>query len=392
MPFSPRLDTSIFDGVNSLIDTANEGIFFGTWNLTIRNATIEAIFKKNEKLTYGSCVLLPPPTDSLIFSNIKEIIKLYGLTYKIIDNKKGYYSDGTIIEKGWMPAHELFVILAREPRPILKYLFETTWKNFKDFTQWKYYAPQPVKHMYYIFKLLENGILTILEPNTHAKFLITEKGVYEGSGNFTDWGMSLNAEVYSFYLFGNIPTFPRTLSCFNVDKKTIIGNYEKVFNDYFNNFLKQLEFQKLTQDCIEILNEDYDDFSDNNDIEELLARIDTSLKIIEEIRIIIWSKKGYIQNQLTDVPFAISQKHLIYSKQSLDEIKNNVDPKERKSLWNNVKNNFKVAYQNIKNVPNMIYSIKEISEIGNLQLPFENNYFENIEDNIKMKKEFLKSL
>jgi hypothetical protein len=56
-----------------------------------------------------------------------------------------------------------------------------------------------ISHIRRIGNLYSNGIVVFLEPNMHAKFVASESDIYEGSGNLTLYGLTVNVEVYNFY-------------------------------------------------------------------------------------------------------------------------------------------------------------------------------------------------
>lgn len=384
MPISHRLDDSIIKGVLELIDSSKLGIFFGTWNLTVHNDAVEAIIGKTKSLKYGASVFLPPPTDLILYEPRlrNEALRLYGITKRGSDK---YVSDGKIVPRGDYSYADLFLIYSEHPLPLIDYLYKNVWKIY-DFNSWNYFAPKPVKHMYYLRKLFENKILLLLEPNTHAKFLLTENGLYEGSGNFTYSGMKLNVEVYAFYLF-NKKSLSDVVS-FNIDKDSVVKSYQEIFYDRIDYLQKDVEFIKNCNKLAKKLKSLFET-QVGADSDKLISEIDNLLLELGRLRRTVWSKKGAMANILRDMPFS-------FSNQTLNNVKFQITLRKDKRDYSKIKESLQRARKIIESCPKIDEEIagylhKKDLGIEDLSFEVESSYFERLEEIIENQTKFMGS-
>lgn len=177
MPISPRLSGKVYKRIQELIDTANEFLFFGTYSLSVEQGILNRITQRKQAnpALLVAC-LLPPPTDFILwdFAVRGQLLRAYGLTG----------SDQV----------ELASSIAENPQPAYTIL-ESLWQQSRALTAQR----GVISHIRKIADLYSNNIVTFLEPNMHAKFVASESNIYEGSGNLTKYGLTINVEVYNFY-------------------------------------------------------------------------------------------------------------------------------------------------------------------------------------------------
>jgi len=181
MPISPRLSGRLYADISRLVNRAADFIFFGTYSINVDYGVINRIVqrKQSEPELLVAC-LLPPPTDYIVwdFSLRHQFARAYNLPY----------STGPEISEA----------IAQNPVPAFNIL-GSLWSQARS----RGYRTIPYRvvldHIRTIGELYRNGIITLLEPNTHAKFVASESNIYEGSGNLTRYGLEVNVEVYNFY-------------------------------------------------------------------------------------------------------------------------------------------------------------------------------------------------
>jgi len=182
MPISPRLDRRLYRRISDLVNSASRFIFMGTYSINVDYGIVDKVIRKkqvNQDLMV--CCLLPPPTDFVLWDPIlrRQFMQAYGLQYG-------------------SPAFELSEAISVNPQPAFNIL-ERIWTQGHSRGQRRLRYRSVLDHIHAIASLYSAGIVTLLEPNTHAKFVVCESNIYEGSGNLTRYGLEVNVEVYNFY-------------------------------------------------------------------------------------------------------------------------------------------------------------------------------------------------
>jgi hypothetical protein len=204
MPISPRLSGKLYKRILNLAKSANDFLFFGTYSLSIDRGILNQIVKqKQSNPNLLVACLLPPPTDFILwdFTVRWRFLQAYGLT-----------GSNQV---------ELARAVAENPQPAYKIL-EGLWSQSSAVVSQR----QVTSHIERIGRLYQNGIISFLEPNMHAKFVASESNIYEGSGNLTLYGLSVNVEVYNFY--------PRT---YRKVYQYAARSYVNFLYDYLTNFV-----------------------------------------------------------------------------------------------------------------------------------------------------------
>jgi len=184
MPISPRLDRRLYFKILNLVNNADRFIFFGTYSVSVDYGVVKRILeRKQSRRSLMVACLLPPPTDYVLWDRYlrREFIRAYGLSYTA--------------------GPELSEAVANDPQPAFRIL-ERVWGRSSTssrgyMSRLRYYSV--IRHIETIGSLYRAGVSTFLEPNTHAKFVVSESDIYEGSGNLTRYGLEVNVEVYNFY-------------------------------------------------------------------------------------------------------------------------------------------------------------------------------------------------
>jgi len=134
--------------------------------------------KQNNQNLLCAC-LLPPPTDFIVwdFRFRRQLLSTYNLP------------SGA--------GEQLSEEIANDPIPAYT-LLDNFWTQYRQ-RSGRAPSNQVLTSIRNIARLFREGIISILEPNTHAKFVATDNGIYEGSGNLTRFGLEVNVEVYNFY-------------------------------------------------------------------------------------------------------------------------------------------------------------------------------------------------
>lgn len=181
MPISPRLSGRLYTKVSRIVNNARKFIFFGTYSINVDYGIIGQIIQRRRSEPQLTVVcLIPPPTDYIIwdFSLRRQFMNAYNLPHTA--------------------GPELSEAIARDPTPAFNIL-----NNIWSLAQSRRYRTLPYRivldHIRTIGELYRNGIIVLLEPNTHAKFVVSESDIYEGSGNLTRYGLEVNVEVYNFF-------------------------------------------------------------------------------------------------------------------------------------------------------------------------------------------------
>lgn len=210
MPICPRLAGTIYPRLTSLVASANEFIFFGTYSLSVDRSILNRIInKKQRKPDLLVACLLPPPTDFILwdFSIRSQIYQAYQQLY----------------QQSVLSPEELARLMAIDPQPAYSFL-DNLWvqRNPNSFQR------SLLDHIQKIAELYQNQVIVFLEPNMHAKFVASESNVYEGSGNLTRFGLKVNVEVYNFY--------PRTAAGGKVYEYAV-SSYIDFLSNYLTNFV-----------------------------------------------------------------------------------------------------------------------------------------------------------
>lgn len=180
MPICPRLSNRIYPRLSNLVKATNEFAFFGTYSINVKTGIVKAIIQqKNDRPNLYVAALLPPPTDFILydFSVRRQIIQAYGLTS--------------------LNQTEFAQLMATNPAPAYSVL-DNVWRTRNPNGS----QSALLAHLEKIAELYSNQIIVLLEPNMHAKFVVTETEAYEGSGNLTYSGLRVNVEVFNFYSQG----------------------------------------------------------------------------------------------------------------------------------------------------------------------------------------------
>jgi molybdopterin-binding protein len=180
MPICPRLSNRIYPKLSDIVKASNEFAFFGTYSINVKSGIVKAIIQqKNDKPNLYVAALLPPPTDFILydFSVRKQILQAYGLTS--------------------LNQIEFAQVMATNPVPAYSVL-ENVWRTRRPNGS----QSALLAHLEKIAQLYSDQVIVLLEPNMHAKFVVTESEAYEGSGNLTYSGLRVNVEVYNFYKGG----------------------------------------------------------------------------------------------------------------------------------------------------------------------------------------------
>jgi hypothetical protein len=206
MPVSQRLSGNIYSKLKNLVTTAKEFIFFGTYSMSVDRSIVKRIIqqKQSNPRILVAC-LLPPPTDFILwnFALRRDLLNAYGLM-----------SSNPI---------ELARIMAENPQPAYTAL-DRLWNQSRAGTAQR----TIISRIRNIAELYSNNIVSLLEPNMHAKFVATESNIYEGSGNLTYFGLNVNVEVYNFY--------PRTYGTGGIYRYAI-SSYVDFLESYLANFV-----------------------------------------------------------------------------------------------------------------------------------------------------------
>jgi hypothetical protein len=177
MPISQRLSGNIYSKLTDLVTNSTSFIFFGTYSMSVDRSILSRIVyqKQNNPNLLVAC-LLPPPTDFILwdFSVRRQLLNAYGLS-----------SSNPV---------DLARIMAENPQPAYAAL-DALWNQSRGGASQR----NVTSHIRRIAELYSNNIITLLEPNMHAKFVASESNIYEGSGNLTHFGLRVNVEVYNFY-------------------------------------------------------------------------------------------------------------------------------------------------------------------------------------------------
>lgn len=177
MPISPRLSGRLYGRILNLIRSADEFLFFGTYSISIDRGILNQITRQrqNNQELLVAC-LLPPPTDFILwdFTVRGHLLRAYGLT------------GGSHID--------LALVITENPQPAYAVL-DNLWNQSRAAASQR----KVISHIRRIGDLYSNGIVVFLEPNMHAKFVASDSNIYEGSGNLTLYGLTVNVEVYNFY-------------------------------------------------------------------------------------------------------------------------------------------------------------------------------------------------
>lgn len=204
MPISPRLSGKLYSRIRNLVSSASDFLFFGTYGLSIRGGILNQIInqKQNNSSLLVAC-LLPPPTDFILwdFSVRSHLLRAYNLT-----------GSNNV---------DLARAIAENPLPAYAVL-QNLWKQSRAAAS----QQRIISHIRKIGQLYSNGIVVALEPNTHAKFVASESNIYEGSGNLTRYGLTVNVEVYNFYP----RTYPRVY-------EYAARSYSDFLQSYLANFI-----------------------------------------------------------------------------------------------------------------------------------------------------------
>jgi hypothetical protein len=119
--------------------------------------------------------VLPPPTDRLdLDSARKALAAVTGFP-----------------QPRYVKYHELAAKLCANLSAVENHLRDQGARQRSPFTQ----------HKRFIEYLSRSGVPVLLIPNTHAKFVVSDSGFYEGSGNLTLYGTSVNVENYMSHRF-----------------------------------------------------------------------------------------------------------------------------------------------------------------------------------------------
>jgi len=177
MPISPRLSGRIYPRITDLVDNCRDFIFFGSYNVALTSGIMRRIInkKRNNNAMLVAC-LLPPPSDFIIwdFSLRPRLHQAYN-----IPNTRGPRINEEIANNP-VPAYALLDSLWTENRAN-RALNEITGKIGQ------------------VSRLYQEGIIVMFEPNTHAKFIASDYSIYEGSGNLSTYGLTVNVEIFNFY-------------------------------------------------------------------------------------------------------------------------------------------------------------------------------------------------
>jgi hypothetical protein len=248
LPISPRLDSGLYFRIRNLVRNSNEFIFFGTFSINVRSGIIKEIAQKKTDIPeLPIACLLPPPTDFIIwnFSLRSQLHTVYNIPY----------SRGPEIQQE----------IANDPKPAFRVL-DSLWSQGRNLST----RNSVLSNIRNIATLYQNGIITFLEPNTHAKFIVSENNVYEGSGNLTMYGLEVNVEVYNFYSNKNPRVYDyawRSYRDFLIDYLSKFVNWKdganylgnaKQLSNQISQFVNSLGMRfnpTITQEKIEIINE-----------------------------------------------------------------------------------------------------------------------------------------
>jgi len=177
MPISPRLSGGLYRRILNLVRSANDFLFFGTYSIGRDYSIIDQITmqKQNNAALLLAC-LIPPPTDFILwdFSVRGHLLRAYGLT--------------------GANQVDLARAVAQNPQPAYSIL-ENLWNQSRAHGSQR----AVISHIRKIGELCSRNAIVFLEPNMHAKFIVSESNIYEGSGNLTRYGLTVNVEVFNFY-------------------------------------------------------------------------------------------------------------------------------------------------------------------------------------------------
>lgn len=186
-----------------MVNDARDFIFFGTYSINPDLGIVRRIIemKMRRPNLYVIC-LLPPPTDYVLWDY--ALRREFERTYNVTGSR-------------------LFEAIAQNPIPAFTIL-DRIWNQAHGGRSRLPYQ-KVLNHIRTIGEFYSAQIITLLEPNMHAKFIVTESNIYEGSGNLTYYGLRVNVEVYNFY---------SSRGAYNYAS----SSYYNFLNDYISRFVE----------------------------------------------------------------------------------------------------------------------------------------------------------
>jgi len=285
MPISPRLDRSLYRRISNLVNNANDFIFMGTYSINIDYGIVDKIIhKKRDEQNLLVCCLLPPPTDFVLWDPIlrRQFIQAYSLQYG-------------------SPTFELSEAISVNPQPAFTIL-ERIWSQAQSRGQRRLRYRSVLDHIQAIASLYNAGIVTLLEPNTHAKFVACESNIYEGSGNLTYYGLEVNVEVYNFY-----PSkYPRVYSYAFRSYRDFLLDYLARLTQWKHgeNYLRNA--QQLGNTVSSIISSLGIRFNPKISREKIMRVLESRIKL-SSLRSSVWMLPGHIG--ISKIDFMLSQSY-----------------------------------------------------------------------------------
>lgn len=283
MPIKPRGHADIYTRLRQTIKNAQKFIIFGTYSINTDYSIVRSIVdRKRGSPNLFVCAFIPPPTDFIIWD--PTIRRSFANAYGFPPNVQ----------------EELNEAIALNPVPAFQVL-EQIWQQARS--RRRYY--QVVRHIIQIFDLWNNNIHVLLEPNTHAKFIMTDREIYEGSANLTRYGIEVNVEVYNFYP----KKYPRIY-------EYAFRTYRTFLIDYINKFVRWKDASNyvnnanlLGQTIFDVINNLQLKFNPSVSMEKI-NKIRTARIYLNKIRSDMWMLPGIKEIFKNDMVLSIIDKNL----------------------------------------------------------------------------------